>query len=189
MSPTLRRILRVFLGPSDDPSAARKALTETEALREKVRKWELQAQEYEAMGLFELFPDTAIVGGRILRDHRVLSAASYFGFGRGCDSPDRGRAVHDPGYFAQMWKPHSASAVPVHHCVVDASFFREFVSHDGHAQVSMRHLGAWLGAFARARGRRVIYTPFLGARATADLEGSIVANVRAHCPIVPLRAC
>ena len=127
---------------------------------------------WEAVGLFELFPDTAIVGGRILRHGRVLSAASYFGFGRGCDSPDRGRAVHDPGYFAQMWKPHSASAVPVHHCVVDASFFREFVLHYGNAKLSMRHLGAWLGAFARTRGRRVIYTPFLNARATVDLEAS-----------------
>ena len=42
---------------------------------------------WEAMAQFELFPDTAVVGGRIHCDGRILSAASYFGFGRGCDSP------------------------------------------------------------------------------------------------------
>ena len=126
---------------------------------------------WEAMAQFELFPDTAVVGGRVHSDGRILSAASYFGFGRGCDSPDRGRAITDPGYFAQMWKPRSASAVPVQHCVVHPVFFKEFLARYGHADFPMRHLAAWLGAFARSREQRVIYTPFLSARSDEDLEG------------------
>ena len=81
---------------------------------------------WEAMAQFELYPDTAVVGGRIHWDGRIQGAASYFGFGRGCDSPDRGRSVNDPGYFVQMWKPHSASAVPVQHCVVEPLSSKSF---------------------------------------------------------------
>ena len=122
------------------------------------------------MAQFELFPDTAVVGGRIHCDGRILGAASYFGFGRGCDSPDRGRSVSDPGYFAQMWKPRSASAVPVQHCVVEPVFFKEFLKRYGHAHIPMRQLGPWLGAFARAQGRRVIYSPFVSARSREDIR-------------------
>ena len=136
---------------------------------------EIEGEEWpwEAMAQFELYPDTAVVGGRVHRDGRILSAASYFGFGRGCESPDRGRSVSDSGYFVQMWKPHSASAVPVQHCVIDPSFFKEFLARYGHADVPMRQLGAWLGAFARARGRRVIFTPFLSAWSREDVEGQV----------------
>ena len=128
---------------------------------------------WEAMAQFELFPDTAVVGGRIHWDGRIQSAASYFGFGRGCDSPDRGRSVNDPGYFVQMWKPRSASAVPVQHCVVEPVFFKEFLKRYGHAQVPMHQLGPWLGAFARSQGRRVIYSPFVSARSREDVESQI----------------
>ncbi len=51
----------------------------------------------EAMGLFELFPDTAMVGGRLHRNGRIVDAGAYFGFGRGCDAPDRGLPLEDPG--------------------------------------------------------------------------------------------
>ena len=126
---------------------------------------------WDAISQFELFPDTAIVGGRITRHGRVLSAASYFGFGRGCDSPDRGRSTLDPGFFAQMWKVHSASAVPLHHCVVDPVFLDAFLAAHRDVSVAMPQLGAWMGAFAQTSGRRVIYSPFLTASADIDLEG------------------
>ena len=172
----------VAILPADAGIAALEAIVErcAEARRLVHVLWaetEIDGSEWpwEAMAQFELFPDTAVVGGRIHCDGRILGAASYFGFGRGCDSPDRGRSVSDPGYFAQMWKPRSASAVPVQHCVVEPVFFKEFLKRYGHAHVPMRLLGPWLGAFARARERRVIFTPFLSARSREDVERHVDA--------------
>jgi hypothetical protein len=122
-------------------------------------------------GAVRAFPDAVVVGGRVHRQVRLPSAGSYFGFGRGCDSPDRGRAAGDFGYAAQLWKPHTVSAVPIQHCVVEPAFFRDFLMVAGHAAVPMRQLGAWLGAFARSRGQRIVYSPFLTARSVEDVEG------------------
>ena len=83
----------------------------------------------EAMALFELFPDTVMVGGRLHQNGRIVDAGAYFGFGRGCDAPDRGRPLEDPGYFAQAWKPHSVSAVPFDHCLLDSQFRRRRARH------------------------------------------------------------
>ena len=80
----------------------------------------------EAMGLFELFPDTAMVGGRLHQNGRIVDAGAYFGFGRGCDAPDRGRALEDPGITPRRgsrirsarW--HSTTAVLDSHFAADA---------------------------------------------------------------------
>jgi hypothetical protein len=51
----LERMLRALLGPSrDDESPAGGPKTEAQELRDKIRKWERQDEEYEAMGLAEL---------------------------------------------------------------------------------------------------------------------------------------
>lgn len=51
----LTRMLRALFRPSrDDLSFAGGPKTEAQELREKIRKWERQAEEYEAMGLAEL---------------------------------------------------------------------------------------------------------------------------------------
>lgn len=51
----LQRILHAIFGaPPDRASCAGEAKTETQVLREKIEKWERQADEYEAMGLMEL---------------------------------------------------------------------------------------------------------------------------------------
>ena len=51
----LERVLRALFGPTcDDESFAGGLKTEAQELREKIRKWERQAEEYEAMGLAEL---------------------------------------------------------------------------------------------------------------------------------------
>ncbi len=50
----LTRILRaLFSAPPDRASCAGEARTEAQVLREKIEKWERQADEYEAMGLTE----------------------------------------------------------------------------------------------------------------------------------------
>jgi len=119
---------------------------------------------WEALSLFELFPDTVMVGGRVVSaDDRVLTSGAYFGFGRGCESPDRDRSVHDPGYFAQMWKAKSVSAVSAQFCVVDARFMQAFLE-SLTEELPVSILGAWAGAFARKKGKRVVYSPYLLAK-------------------------
>jgi glycosyltransferase involved in cell wall biosynthesis len=127
----------------------------------------------EAMGLFELVPDTAIVGGRLHQRGRVVDAGRYFGFGRGCDAPDRGRPLEDPGYHAQAWKQHSVSAVALDHVVLDPEFARGALADLARAKVSLAHLGAWLGAACRRQDRRVVYSPFLSAEPTIDRTAQI----------------
>lgn len=51
----LKRILRALFGaPPERASRACEAKTEAEVLREKIEKWERQADEYESMGFTEL---------------------------------------------------------------------------------------------------------------------------------------
>lgn len=119
---------------------------------------------WEGLGLLELFPDAVMVGGRIKSDREdILAAGEYFGFGNGCGSPDRGRSVNDPGYFAQMWKPHSVSAVSSQNAIVDAAFLLETLDalNTADQPASLFHLGAWCGAHARRTNKRIIYSPFL----------------------------
>jgi glycosyltransferase involved in cell wall biosynthesis len=127
---------------------------------------------WEAMTHFELFPDTAMIGGRIHRNRRILEAGSYFGFGGGCDSPDRGRSLDDPGYMVQIWKPHSVSAVSSQHAVIEPSFLEAALGLLPPV-ASLAFLGAWLGGVARDTGRRVVYSPFFNASTTVDLSAHV----------------
>jgi glycosyltransferase involved in cell wall biosynthesis len=127
---------------------------------------------WEALAMFELFPDTVMVGGRIEDEGgSILAAGACFGFGRGCDMPDRGRAAADPGYFAQMWKQRSVSAVSSQHAVCDAAFLTDVLNHAPGASIA--HLGAWAGAAARRQGGRVIYSPFLHGRTSQDWQARV----------------
>jgi len=127
----------------------------------------------EATGLFELFPDTAMVGGRLQRNGRILHAGAYLGFGRGCDPTDRGRRLADPGYHGQVWKQHSVSAVSLDHCVLEPKLAVDSLSALARADVSLAHLGAWLGAAFRRQGRRIVYSPNLAAETNRDLAALV----------------
>ena len=163
--------------------------------------WEQVAVEggdwpWEALGLFELFPGTVMVGGRIhSAQRRILAAGAYFGYGGGCDAPDRDRLLGDPGYFAQMWKPHAVSAVSSQHAVVDAAFLRDTLATLAaqRSRASLAYLGAWLGAAARRRSATVVYTPFFSGCATADWDTRVagaerLAFARANADLMPERA-
>ena len=145
---------------------------------------------WEAMAHFELFPETVMIGGRIHDGRQIRTAGRYFGFGSGCDSPDRGRFVNDPGYFAQMWKQHSVSAVSIQHCVVRPQFLRGALEPLSAASVSLAGLSPWLGAAARAAGYRVVYSPFFCASTGIDLDAQVSAVERAafrigHRALIP----
>jgi glycosyltransferase involved in cell wall biosynthesis len=132
---------------------------------------------WDALGLFELHPDTVLVGGRVLDvGRRVVAAGEFFGFGGICASPDIGRSEHDPGYFGQMWKQRSVSAVSTMLALVDPSFLLHALRALEAQPVSLPFLGAWLGAAAAETGRRVVYTPFLlgTTRATRDKWDELV---------------
>jgi glycosyltransferase involved in cell wall biosynthesis len=129
---------------------------------------------WDAVSLFEKHPDTVMVGGRI-RNIRgeILSAGLVFGFEGGVGCPDAGRPAIDPGYFAQMFKQHSVSAVSSQFAVIRASFLRELP-----ADASIRFLGAWAGALALRSGQRIVYSPFLSAVSSVNWEAPVTARER-----------
>src|SRR4051812_38633684 len=67
---------------------------------------------WEALGLFELYPDTVMIGGRIRNAAReIIEAGLQLGYAGLCGSPEHGRKETDPGYFGHVWKQRSVSAV------------------------------------------------------------------------------
>jgi hypothetical protein len=118
---------------------------------------------WEAIGLFELFPELAQVGGRVHNaDGYVVECGRVFGYGDdllGC--PDRGRPLHDCGYYAQMFKPHCSDGIASRFCVFDRDFLREVLRSPSANRRGMYLLGHWAAAAARRAGRRVAYTPFI----------------------------
>lgn len=85
--------------------------------------------------------------------------------------PDQGRMRPDSGYFVQMWKPHSVSAVPVRNCLVDAGFLIDALRAGNIPEdTPIAFLGEWLGAIARRWGKRVAYSPFLAGSTTREWQ-------------------
>lgn len=128
---------------------------------------------WEVIGIFELFPDSVMIGGLIRNiSGEVLEAGLQFGFAGLCGSPDRGRNETDPGYFGQSWKQRSVSAVSVQCAVVEPTFLLQALEQLPPG-ASLPFLGAWLGAHALRRRKRVVYTPFLGGVTSADWDALI----------------
>jgi hypothetical protein len=125
---------------------------------------------WEAVGLFELYPDTVMVGGAVRTSKGIITAAGrYFGFGGVCGSPHQGSLFRDPGYFGQLWKQRSVSAVCSQFSVVKPRFLLD-VFDAAPSGASLPFLGVWAGAHAARTGTRVIYTPFLSAISDLDWE-------------------
>ncbi len=121
---------------------------------------------WDAMGLFELFPDTVAVGGPLLRAGHVIDAGRHLGFGWGCGSPLVGRGLFEPGYrgFAG-WKQHSVSAVSASHAVFEPAFLRSVLHELGdEPAATLDDLGSWLGLAAVRDKKRVIFSPYTQAR-------------------------
>jgi glycosyltransferase involved in cell wall biosynthesis len=127
------------------------------------------AWQWEALGLFELHPGTVMAGGRIRNRNGVITEAGrYFGYAGACGCPNRGRTAADPGYFTQMWKQRSVSAVSTQFAVIDAAFLAELLN--DLPRISTVFLGAWAGARALRTCRRVVYSPFLSGISDRDWE-------------------
>lgn len=119
---------------------------------------------WDAMALLELFADAVMVGGMLHDGSAIVDGPRVFGFGDGCDCPEQGRPLTDPGEGARMWKAHTVSAVSTAHCVVRTSFLKQCLDELRREAVAIDMLGPWLGAMAAEAGKRVIYSPFMGAR-------------------------
>jgi len=140
---------------------------------------------WDAVSLFEKHPDTVMVGGRIRNSGAIVSASLVLGFEDGAGCPDAGRSAIDPGYFAQMWKQRSVSAVSSQFAVIRASFLRDLP-----ANASLPFLGAWAGAAALRLGKRIVYSPFLSAVSNLDWNALVTDQERdafrtAHGDILP----
>ena len=101
-------------------------------------------------------------GGRIHDGRFLLEAGYVFGYGGAVGCPDAGRALGDPGYFAQSWKPRSVGAVSARHCYVRRDFLAAAAA-ELPDEIDMAMLGPWLGAVARETGGRVICSPYVSA--------------------------
>lgn len=116
------------------------------------REWIL-----EASGIFELFPETVAVGGRLLGPSgKVIDADRHFGFAGGCLSPNAGRSIYDPGYFGQAFKQRSTTTVSTRAVAVDRDFLESLLAKSPLTPYS-------LGAKALGEGRRVVYSPYIAA--------------------------
>jgi Glycosyl transferase family 2 len=133
---------------------------------------------WEALTLFELHPDTVMLGGRIRNSEGMITEAGrYFGFGGVCGCPDRGRSVLDPGYFGQVWKQRSVSAVSTQFAVIKATFLLELLAALP-PRASLPFLGAWAGAYAVRSGKRIVYSPFLSGVSDLDWDSLVAPSER-----------
>jgi hypothetical protein len=117
---------------------------------------------WEAVGLFDLYADTAVVGGRVLDPQgTVVSAGEVVGMNGLIGSPDAGRHESERGmpFICQ----HATDAVSPEFFLTRAGLLVEALGErDGMVTQSLLH--AWLGAAARRRGQRVLYSPHIVAR-------------------------
>ncbi len=129
--------------------------------------------QWDAMALLELFPDSVMVGGTLHDGSKIVDGPRVFGFGDGFGCPDSGRLLADPGYAAKMWKPHTVSAVSTNHCVIKTQFLKRCMAELLNEAVPIEMLGLWLGAQALEAGSRIVYSPFMRARAGAIHEDAV----------------
>ncbi len=147
---------------------------------------------WEILGITELHPDTVMIGGRIRnRSGVIIEAGRYFGFGGVCGDPNRGRTADDPGYFAQMWKQRSVSAVSTQFAVIRARFLVDVLAKAPN-RISVAFLGAWAGAEALRGGNRIVYSPFLSGVSELDWDTFVSRDeenlfARINADIIPDR--
>jgi hypothetical protein len=124
---------------------------------------------WEMVGLKEAFADLLMVGGRLIdRNGRVVSAGGIFGLGTGVDSPERGRAERDAGYFGTALKQRSVNIVSGALCGFDPGFLRSAPIDDTNTPNTVALM---LALRAHERGGRVIFSPFVEGRVTWGSSG------------------
>jgi hypothetical protein len=127
---------------------------------------------WEAITLFEIHPDTEMVGGRVSnQSDKVISSPGYWGFDGGIGQPNTGSPTGDPGYFAFNWKQRSVDVIPLVLSVVSVRALRSTIKNTldfGNIDVDPQYLGEWISAEVKKRGRRVIYSPYIQGLSDKD---------------------
>ncbi|HEY7210247.1 MAG TPA: glycosyltransferase [Bryobacteraceae bacterium] len=121
--------------------------------------------QWEALGITELHPDTAMIGGRIWNGRgELLEAGFNFDECGNCSNPHRGKPLTDPGYFGQLWKQRTVEAVSTNFAVMRSQFLQDLLE----KSPSLENLDARAGLLAKQTNRRVVYSPFLGGLCRND---------------------
>ncbi|QDU45464.1 N-glycosyltransferase [Symmachiella dynata] len=120
---------------------------------------------WEAIGLFELHADVALLSGRIVNRAGIVIGAGEI---RGADGvyacPERGRDALTPGPFSLWLKPRCIAAVEPRFCLVRTAFLNDLDGTQPPNDVAL--LGRWLGEAAQARGLRLATSPLISASLT-----------------------
>ena len=124
---------------------------------------------WEAIKWFELQPDTAIVGGRLVDEHGVVVDAGLGRRGHQVLPVYRGLPRTEPGAFALALKAQTIHAPAEGFFVAQRAFLRSAVESVLRGGFSAS-FAATLGALARNAGRRVVYSPLLEARHLRDVR-------------------
>jgi hypothetical protein len=132
-----------------------------------------------------------VVAGRILDPRRtVIGGGEIFGFGGTAGTPDRGLGERDGGPWSIALKQRSVSAPHRSLFVAEQAFLAAALA-SLPAEATLELLGAWVGAEAAARGRRVAFTPLVQAAALAGFAEPEPAHAeeaafrRRHPTLVP----
>ncbi len=121
---------------------------------------------WEAVGLWELHADVALIAGRIVNRRGIVLGGGEF---RAADGsyvcPAAGRDATSPGPFSLWLKPRTVDAVDPRFFLVRASFLADIAGESPPG--ALADLGRWLGAAARSRGHRVATSPLISAKGAA----------------------
>jgi hypothetical protein len=124
---------------------------------------------WEAIGLLELHPDTAVVCGRLVDTMgAIVDGAGVALPGGGWSSPLAGLSVDEAGPFALAAKPHTIDVVETQLLVADRAALLAAMA-TLPAGTRWLDAGAELGRALAARSRRVVFTPTLEATTVAPV--------------------
>jgi hypothetical protein len=113
---------------------------------------------WEATGIFDLHPDTAMIAGRIRDDRGVLRESGLDLDAQGnVLNPHRGKRVSDPGYFGQLWKQRTIGTASPQLAIVRSEFLLRVLDEIRKPE----EFASRAGLIARRLGARVVYSPFI----------------------------
>lgn len=115
---------------------------------------------WEALKMMELFDDLVMVGGRILKNNRIISGVGVFKENGSLVYSDIGQLASDSGYFSLSLKPHTVNTIPLNFFVANREFLTSklMIMPDS---VKLSKLPMWLGAAAIEQKLRVGFSPLL----------------------------
>lgn len=119
---------------------------------------------WEAMRLFEMHSDVALVGGRVLDQTDIVVDCCATGeIVDGGVSPWIGKLRTDPGAYAMALKPQTVATVPQKFFFCRTEVLREALASMEIEGQGLEELSSQLSALVRSRGLRIAYSPLVEA--------------------------